>query len=111
MEIANHRGSAPQCVNIGCSAGWACMPSDQNFIYDVATSDEAARLMYLDIASSIERAFSRLGMQAVFEGSTGVIAVRVADERNLGTAYLELRDCEMRMRIVLFEDAGGAPTA
>jgi len=41
----------------------------------------------------------------VFEDSTGVFAIRVADDRNLGTAYLEVRDCAAGMRIVLFEEA------
>ncbi len=84
------------------------MAPEHHFVYDTNASDEVARVIYAEIATAIERGFSRLGIEAVFEDSHGLLALRVADQRNLGTAYLELRHCGLGMRIVLSEeDAGG----
>lgn len=84
------------------------MAPEYHFVYDTNASDEVARVIYAEITTAIERGLSRLGIEAVFEDSHGVLALRVADERNLGTAYLELRHCGMRMRIVLFEEHAGS---
>lgn len=78
--------------------------SDSNFVYDTEACDEVARSIYEEISSAIERGLSRLGMTPVFEDANGVVAVRVVDKKNLGTAYLELRGRVMLMRLVLFED-------
>jgi hypothetical protein len=80
------------------------MALDHHFVHDTNASDEVALLMYGEIASAIERGLSRLGIAAVFEGSTGIFALRVVDTQHVGTAYLELRDGGMRMRIVLLEE-------
>ena len=80
------------------------MPSHHNFVYDTEESDNAARQMYADITSSIERELSRIGLVPVFDDTVGALAVRVANERHLGTAYFEVRDHVMRMRLVLFEE-------
>jgi aspartate aminotransferase-like enzyme len=77
------------------------MGSEGDFVYETRACDEAASRMYREIASAIRRGLSALGLEPVFEDSTAVAAIRVVDERNLGTAYLEIRDCGIRMRIVL----------
>jgi hypothetical protein len=66
--------------------------------------DGAARRLYEAVTRALERGFEELGIQTVVEDTFGVIALRIVDDSHVGTAYLELKDCSLRLRIVLVDE-------
>ena len=66
-----------------------------------------ARGIYESITRALERGLDELGIQTVAEDTFGVIALRIVDDSHVGTAYLELKDCSLRLRIVLDDETRG----
>ena len=60
--------------------------------------------MYDSITRVLERGFEQLGIETVVEDTFGVIALRIVDRSHVGTAYLELKDGNLRLRIVLVNE-------
>jgi hypothetical protein len=60
--------------------------------------------MYDSITQTLKRGFEELGIETVVEDTFGVIALRVVDDSRVGTAYLELKDSSLRLRVVLVDD-------
>ena len=63
--------------------------------------------MYDSITRALERGFEKLGIETVVEDTFGVIALRIVDSSRVGTAYLELKDGNLRLRIVLVDELPG----
>ncbi len=76
-------------------------------VFDSSDPNGAARQMYDSITRVLERGFEELGIETVAEDTFGVIALRIVDDSRVGTAYLELKDCSLRLRIVLVDEPRG----
>lgn len=76
-------------------------------LFDSSDPNGAARHIYDSITRVLERGFEELGIETVAEDTFGVIALRIVDDARVGTAYLELKDCSLRLRIVLVDEPRG----
>lgn len=74
------------------------------YVIDSCDADGPARGMYDALTLVLERGFEQLGIETVVEDTFGVIALRIVDDSRVGTAYLELKDCSLRLRIVLVDE-------
>jgi hypothetical protein len=70
-------------------------------VYDTVLADLAALRIRKGVEYVLTRELRHLGLEPVFEDSFATYALRVASARQTGTAYLELRQDDARMRIVL----------
>ena len=71
------------------------------FVYDPAMADLVADRIRAGIASVLARELGRLGLEPVLDDSFASLVIRVSSTRQTGTAYIELRHDDARMRIVL----------
>jgi hypothetical protein len=76
-------------------------------VLDSSDQDGAARRIYDSITRVLEHGLEELGIETVAEDTFGVIALRIVDDSRVGTAYLELKDCSLRLRIVLVDEPRG----
>jgi len=78
------------------------MPDDLNaLVYDPVLADLAATRMQDGFQAVLTSELALLGLEPVFEDSFAALVVRVSSLRQTGTAYIELRQDDARMRIVL----------
>ncbi len=78
------------------------VPDDlDSLVYDPVLADLAATHMQDSLQAVLTRELALLGLEPVFEDSFAALVVRVSSRRQTGTAYIELRQDDARMRIVL----------
>jgi hypothetical protein len=78
------------------------MPDDPGvLVYDTVLADIAAIRIRAGIEGVLTRELDPLGLDPVFEDSFAAVVLRVSSARQTGTAYVELRQGDARMRIVL----------
>jgi hypothetical protein len=70
-------------------------------VYDTVLADLAAIRIREGIEGVLNRELGPLGLEPVFEDSFAALVLRVSSTRQTGTAYVELRQDDVRMRIVL----------
>ncbi len=70
-------------------------------VYDTVLADLAAIRIREGIEAVLIRELAPLGLEPVFEDSFATLVLRVSSTRQTGTAYVELRKDDVRMRIVL----------
>jgi hypothetical protein len=70
-------------------------------VYDTVLTDIAAIRIRTGIEGVLTRELAPLGLDAVFEDSFATLVVRVCRTRQTGTASVEVRLHDARMRIVL----------
>ncbi len=81
------------------------MPDDpEALVYDTVVADIAAIRIREDVERVLTRELAPLGLEPVFEDSFAALVLRVSSARQTGTAYIELRQDDVRMRIVLHPD-------
>jgi hypothetical protein len=78
------------------------MADDQGtLVYDTILADLAAIRIRDGIEAVLTRELGLLGLDAAFEDSFAALVLRVSSTLQTGTAYIELRQDDARMRIVL----------
>jgi hypothetical protein len=70
-------------------------------VYDPVIADLAAICIREGMEAVLTRELAPLGLEPVFEDSFATLVLRVSSTRQTGTAYVELRQDDVRMRIVL----------
>jgi hypothetical protein len=70
-------------------------------VYDLVLADLAAIRIREGVEGVLTRELGPLGLDPVFEDSFATLVLRVSSTRQTGTAYVELRQDDARMRIVL----------
>ncbi len=70
-------------------------------VYDPVSADLAALRIREGMEGVLTRELAPLGLEPVFEDSFATLVLRVSSTRQTGTAYVELRQDDVRMRIVL----------
>lgn len=70
-------------------------------VYDLAMADLAAVRIREGVEGVLTQELAPLGLDPVFEDSFASLVLRVSSTRQTGTAYVELRQDDARMRIVL----------
>jgi hypothetical protein len=73
-------------------------------MFDAKMTDAVMTALEHSVLDELSSGLERLGFAAVPEDSFGILALRVVDEKHVGTAYVEFRDGSLRVRIVLQQD-------
>jgi hypothetical protein len=77
-------------------------------IHGFDATDEAMSLVGAALLDEVRRGLRNVGFETIPEDSFGLLAIRVSDPNHVGTAYVELKDGEIRTRIVLVCDSSAA---
>lgn len=75
-------------------------------VFDIQKTNHASVEIGSQVTHALESGLSSLGFEFIPEDSIGVLAVRVVDTCSVGTAYLEFRDGQLNVRVVLQDDRG-----
>jgi hypothetical protein len=73
-------------------------------VFDASELDAVSDLLGAAMMDTLQNGLRAVHLDVVPEDSIGVIALRVVDSRSVGTAYLEFRDGELQVRVVLHND-------
>ena len=87
------------------------VPDQQAFLVDTTQADAAAAHIEAGFERALERELARLGLEAVFEDGFATAVLRVSSSTHTGTAYLELRHHDPRLRIALAPYRAWVPEA
>ena len=73
-------------------------------VFDTVISDNLATEIFRDFKAAVRSRLQAVGIEPVFEDAFGVFALSVVDAQHVGTAYLELRDDNAALRILLVDE-------
>lgn len=71
---------------------------------DDGDTEEVSDNLGTRLQNDLKDGLASLGLELVVEDSIGVIALRVVNDNNVGTAYLEIRDGGLQIRVILAND-------
>jgi len=74
------------------------------FLWDDATRPDIAAQVARDVWNELRSGLLRMGFEVTNEQSFGLIALRVFDRWHVGTAFVELIEGSVQMRLVLLND-------
>lgn len=86
------------------TSAWVGKIVQNRFVFESPDLEVLNSRVASGVLSELQRGLASLGFEMDPADSFGVIALRVVDARNVGTAYLELRDGDIELRIILQQD-------